>query len=148
MVHWEQYWFMEFHPSKCEVIRITKSSNPITRDYFQHGHRLQVVSSAKYLGINMTNDLTGSTHITHVTNKAGKVLGLLKGNIKISSPILKEKAYQFPVRPLLDYSAATRDTHLQKDIKKVEMVQCRASRWTLNRYHNKSSITSMLDHPA
>jgi hypothetical protein len=34
--------------------------------------------------------------------------------------------------------------YIQKNIDKVEMVQQRAARWALNRYHNTSSVTDML----
>ena len=38
------------------------------------------------------------------------------------------------------------DPHTQANIKKIEMVQRRAARYTLHRYHNTSSVTAMLDH--
>ena len=36
--------------------------------------------------------------------------------------------------------------HTQEYINKLEMVQRRAARYVTNRYHNTSSVTSMLDH--
>jgi hypothetical protein len=42
---------MEFHPSKCQLLRITNKRKPFARDYDIHGHKLEEVESAKYLGV-------------------------------------------------------------------------------------------------
>jgi hypothetical protein len=108
-------------------------------------HKLEDVSSAKYLGAHLSNNLTWNKHINQVVMKSSKVLVLTKRNIKISSPtIIKATANKSLVRPRLEYSAAIWDPHTQKNIDKVEMVQQRAVRWALNRYHNTSSVMDML----
>jgi hypothetical protein len=146
LVDWEQDWSMEFHPGKCNVIRVTRSNNPIMNTYTLHGHQLEVVSSTKYLGISINEDLCWNKHLNNVTSKAGKILGLVKRNIKIDAPRVKETAYKALVRPLVEYSAAVWDPHTNINIHRVEMIQRRAARWTLNRYHNTSSVTDMLSH--
>ena len=143
---WEQKWLMEFHPGKCQVIRVTRSRSPITTKYFLHNQQLEVVSSTKYLGLTITNDLSWNKHISNVASKANRTLGLVKRNLKISSPSIKEQAYNALVRPLTEYSAAVWDPYTQCNIHSLEMVQRRAARWTLNRYHNTSSVSDMLDH--
>ena len=100
---------------------------------------LEVVDAAKYLGVTITNSLSWNTHITQVISKANKVLG------RISSPKIKQQAYKSIVRPLVEYSAAVWDPYTQAKVNKVEMVQRRTVRWVLNRYHNISSITGMLN---
>ena len=50
-----------------------------------------MATSAKYLGIHMANDLTRGKHITQVTNKAGKVLALLKGTLRSVPQKLKKE---------------------------------------------------------
>ena len=49
------------------------------------------------------------------------------------------------VRSNLEYCASAWNPHQKKYEQKIEMVQHRAVRFTLNRYHNTSSVTSMLD---
>jgi hypothetical protein len=45
---------MEFYPKKCQVlINITSKRNIISHKYNIHGHTLEVVDSAKYLGRNI-----------------------------------------------------------------------------------------------
>ena len=33
LLQWEQDWQMEFHPSKCQLLRITNKRKPFARDY-------------------------------------------------------------------------------------------------------------------
>jgi hypothetical protein len=50
LLQWKQDWQMEFHPSKCQLLHITKKRKPFARDYDIRGHKLEEVESAKYLG--------------------------------------------------------------------------------------------------
>ena len=40
LFQWEQDWQMEFHPRKCQLLRITNKRKPFARDYDIHGHKL------------------------------------------------------------------------------------------------------------
>jgi hypothetical protein len=46
------------------------------------------VTSAKYLGVTITDKVNWSQHIDSITNKANRTLGFLRRNLKISSSIL------------------------------------------------------------
>ena len=48
---WEDRWDMEFNPSKCQVVRVTTSRRFIDVTYTLHSQVLEVVTSAKYLGL-------------------------------------------------------------------------------------------------
>ena len=67
---WETSWLMAFHPEKCNVLTITKKRNPIKFNYTLHGHSLEHVTSAKYLGCTITSDLKWGPHINNICNKA------------------------------------------------------------------------------
>ena len=41
---------MEFHPQKCQTMHITNKRKPTTVPYTIHGHVLEEVDTAKYLG--------------------------------------------------------------------------------------------------
>ena len=73
---------MEFNPSKCQVVQVTGSRKPINCIYRLHGHVLETVTSAKYLGVDVSSGLTWSPHIDRITGNANKTLGFLKCNIK------------------------------------------------------------------
>ncbi|XP_066272290.1 uncharacterized protein [Branchiostoma lanceolatum] len=141
---WERSWDMQFHPAKCVSMAVTRSRTPLSRSYVLHGHTLETVRTVKYLGVTMSHDGTWDHHINNMANKANRVLGFLRRNLKISSTSIKEKAYKAFVRPLLEYASSVWDPYTQKSIARLESVQRRAARFVLNRYHNKSSVGSML----
>ena len=74
----EENWDMEFHPAKCQTLSITRSRKPIQPSYVLHGHSLENLSSAKYLGVTINNtvswddptDISGNT-----CSKANRALG-------------------------------------------------------------------------
>ena len=135
---------MEFNPSKCHVIRVTRSRSPLPTSYTLHGQTLEVVSCARYLGIDISNDLSWKYHVTRISNTANKSLGFLRRNLKAKNPQLRERAYKAIVRPQLEYAAPVWDPHHQDDILKTEMVQRRAARWVLGDYSPYTSVTDML----
>ena len=63
LAHWEQTWKMSFHPEKCNVLSITKKRNPVINCYILHGHQLEQVQSAKYLGVAITNICKKANHL-------------------------------------------------------------------------------------
>ena len=73
------------------------------------------------------------------------MLGFVKRNIKTRSHNIKTKAYKALVRPRIEYCASVWDPHTQSAIQKIEMVQRRAARYVLRRYHNTSSVSDMLE---
>ena len=56
--NWEREWLMLFNPDKCEVIRVTNKKKPTIFKYMLHGVSLKETDSAKYLGVNISRDLS------------------------------------------------------------------------------------------
>ena len=81
---WERDWDMEFNPSKCQVIQMTGSRNPT--NYSLHGQVLETVTCARYLGIDISSDLSWNSHIDRITGKATKILNFVRRNIKTKHP--------------------------------------------------------------
>ena len=63
---WERTWDMEFNPGKCQVLHITRSRQPLQSQYTLHGQVLESVDSAKYLGVNISQDLSCYHHINEI----------------------------------------------------------------------------------
>ena len=102
------------------------------------------MTSARYLGVTITDKVNWSQHIDSITNKAAnRTLSFLRRNLKISSISIKEQAYKTLVRPLVEYASPVWDPH-QTDIRKLESVQRRAARFVLSSQHNRSSVTAMI----
>ena len=144
---WSETWQMDFHPSKCEVMRVQRGKkqlvNPPT--YTLQGQSLKWVHGIKYLGVQITSDLSWNTHISAVTSQANRKLGFVRRNLQIGSHKVKAMAYKGLIRSNLEYCATVWSPHTKSYIRKVEMVQHRAARWAVNRYHNTSSVSHMLN---
>ena len=142
---WEQLWKMAFHPDKCNVLTISRNKTPVKFKYCLHGHVLESVDQAKYMGVTISDDLKWESHI-NICGKANMTLGFLRRNLNIGSTSVKEQAYKSLVRPSLEYACSVWDPHLKSDINKIEMVQRRAARYLTNRQRNTSSVGDMLQH--
>ena len=136
---------MAFHPDKCSVLSVTNKKQPIQHNYILHSHILESVSTATYLGITVQSNLKWDKHINDITSKGNKALGFLKRNLQTSNQQIKTQAYQALVRPKIEYSCSIWDHHTSESIRKIEMVQRRAARYSCNRYHNTSSVSDMLN---
>ena len=143
---WELQWDMEFNPSKCVVIHVTRARTPIPGEYLLHGQILDSVGSSKYLGVENSGNLSFNAHIQTVCTSASRSLGSIKRNIRTKFPAIREMAYKTLVRPLVEYSSSVWSPYTQSNIHKIEMVQRRAARWTLDNYSKQASVIEMLNH--
>ena len=134
---------MEFNPSKCQVIHITRSRRPAQNQYYLHGVLLEAVPSAKYLGVDTSENLSWNTHISRVSKTANQTLGFLKRNMKIHQD-LKAKAYITVVGPQLAHASSVLSPYTDTAIQQFEKVQRRAARWVKSDYSRTSSVTAML----
>ena len=146
LVEWESKWGMAFHPQKCSVLSITRARSPITFSYQLKGHVLELQDSTKYLGVDVQSSLSWKTHIDRISKKSNSMLGFLRRNLRSCSEETKANAYFSMVRSNLEYCSAVWSPNHKDQIRKIEMVQRRAARYTTNRFRNTSSVSSMLDH--
>ena len=98
---WEKEWRMQFHPQKCQVLRISNKLNNIVTGYNIHGVNLEVVQHAKYLGVTLDSHLNWKQHIDITSKKA-----FLRRNITTGNSKIKEKCYKNFVMPTLEYSCS------------------------------------------
>ena len=77
---------MGFNPDKCQVLHITRARNPIKSTI--HNKTGESVSSARYLGVALSTNLSFNTHINRLTSNENKFLvssnAMSKQNIKVS----------------------------------------------------------------
>ena len=132
---------MKFNVSKCFAMHVTHKKKP---QYKMNDSLLQTVSSHTYLGVDINSKLSWSDHISGITSKANRVLGLLRRNLYSCSPKVKEAAFKSLVRPRLEYCSSIWDPYHQEHINKLEAVQRRAARFVCKNNKRKSSVSSML----
>ena len=145
LAQWEEKWGMSFHPDKCNVLRVTRARTPVVFNYCLKGQQLQEEIQSKYLGVDISSNLSWNSHIDRIVKKGNSMLGFLQRNLRINNRETKASAYYSIVRPNLEYCASIWNPHTAQAKHKIEMVQRRAARYTTNRYRNTSSITDMLE---
>ena len=134
---------MEYNPSKCQVLHISRTRRQIKHSYTMHRQVLGSIDHARNLDVDISSDLNFNHHINRVTANASKSLGFLKRNIKTKHPGIREAAYKTTVRPQVEYASSVWSPYAKKDIHKVEMVQRRATRWILSSYSPNQSVTEL-----
>jgi len=142
--NWSTKWGMQFNPSKCTILKITRKQSPLLKFYSLNGVILQHANDATYLGVTITSDLSWSKHIQQTVGKSNSMLGLLRRNLYKCPNKLRETAYFSLIRSRLEYCSAIWDPYLQKDINLIERVQRRAARFVRHDYNWNSSVTEMV----
>merc|ERR1712237_166162 len=112
---------MRFNPSKCNIMHIHRV-NLSTRQYTLCSEVLQSVTSAKYLGISISQDLSWKKHIDTIAARANTTLHFIHRNLKHCPRHTREVAYCSLVRSSLEYGAAVWDPHHEYNIDTLERV--------------------------
>ena len=137
--NWEQKWKMEFHPGKCQLLRITHKINPLLSTYNIHGIPISLTDSAKYLGVVIDSKLTWKNQYSNIVKKCNSSLAFLRRNLPSSCPRqVREKCYRTLVRPSADYGCQVWDPHYSADIQNLEKIQKRGARFVTNNYSMES----------
>ena len=72
---WSEENRLKLHPDKCKELRISFSKDPVVLDQvILNGKEVEIVESAKLLGVIISNNLTWHAHIKEVVKKASKRL--------------------------------------------------------------------------
>ena len=109
-----------------------------------HNHPLDVVSSAKYLGVELSDNLSWNQHIDSIAAKGKRSLGFLRHNLGCCPHDVKTRCYNTFVRPIMEYASCVWDPTTKKNITKLESVQRSAAGSVMNNYSRESSVTNML----
>ena len=90
---------------------------------------------SKYQGLTISKDLSWNTHINNITASANRTLGFVKKrNIRTKSKEVRSLAYNFLVRPQIEYASYVWSQYTKENINKIEMLQRKAARWVCNDY--------------
>ncbi|KAL8599837.1 hypothetical protein ACOMHN_038410 [Nucella lapillus] len=130
------------HQMPCAVH--DKQEEKIPPKYTLHGHILEQVPCAKYLGVEIHEKLHWGNHIHSITARANRTSAFVYRNLKGCPPVIQTHCYKGLVRPVLEYASPVWDPY-QKYLKKcLELVQRRAARRILHDFSPKSSATALV----
>ena len=123
---WADKWKMEFNVDKCKVMHLGRLNQ--CQEYSMGGKNLQVTTEEKDLGVLIDNKLEFGNHIRVITNKANRMLGMIKIGFTCMDKEIFMNLYPVLVRPLLEYCVQVWSPHKQKHIDTIEKVQRRATK--------------------
>ena len=119
--NWESEWFIEFGPSKSNVIRVTRRHTRFKFQYKLHGNDLETLDTTKYLEINLSHDVRWNDHVNEtITNNwtfYAAISALVRPNPKNEHTKLLWDQF------IVEYSATVWDPCIAKNIEQVEMIQ-------------------------
>ena len=75
---WSSKNSIQFNPSKCKILTVTRKRNPITFPYKLTSNDLVGCDEERDLGITISYNLKWDSRITKIRSTANKCLGLLK----------------------------------------------------------------------
>ena len=62
-------WQMLFNPSKCYKMSVFLNRSPLVKVYFLYNQTLETVQQHPYLGVLLSSDLRGNSHVDKITEK-------------------------------------------------------------------------------
>lgn len=133
--NWSQIWKMSFNASKCKVLSITRSQNPICFNYSMNNAPLDNVNVFTDLGVTLDGKLSFNNHIQHIVSKATRVCGMIKRSVGFRAPAnVKLTLFKMYSRSILETSCQVWSPQCKNVILKIESVQRRMSKFVLNDY--------------
>lgn len=90
---------------------------------------MESISSFKYLGFTLSNDLTWHVNVSSLLASASKTLGYLKHQLCLAPCHMKLLVYRSLVRPELEYASTISKLHHVMLITNIEAVQNHVARF-------------------
>ena len=78
--------------------------------------QLSRVNSVKYLGIHLTTDMSWATHITNISGKTRKLIGLMYCQFHLHKPETALVLYKTFIQPHMEYASIMWNPHQCVDI--------------------------------
>ena len=90
---WAQRWQMKYSINKCVLLRFTRRHLPLINNHTLNNHTIKSSNTYMYLGILLDNSLSWAPHINNITNKATRMLNVIKRNLSKCNSKVKSDAY-------------------------------------------------------
>jgi len=127
---WSEEWQLRFNADKCKVMHLGRGNG--SQDYTMESNgtetSLQKTTCEKDLGVHVDPSLKFTKHCETATNKANRILGLVRRSFDYLDAGMLRQLFKGIVRPHLEYGNSVWAPLYKKDIAIVEGVQRRATR--------------------
>ena len=131
---WSHLNGLQFNIPKFSLLRFSNRSNiQSSTDYFMDSVQIEQKHVCRDLGVVLSDDLSWSLHYEQLSKRAYQMLGLLRRTFTSSIPSQSKKLlYLSLIRSRLMYCSQVWRPRLIKDIKTLELIQRRATKYILN----------------
>ena len=123
---WSKDWQLPLAPDKCRIMSV---GGPLLYDYTLDGKLLNPTSEQVDLGVKINDDLKFSAHCSTIAAKGHQRAFLLRKCFRYSNAYVLVKAFKVYVRPLLEYCSEIWNPYLKKDVRRIENVQRRFTKY-------------------
>ena len=131
--NWSLTWDLNFHPSKCQVITMSRRINPVQFAYKMNGITLEKIDAIKDLGVDVSARLDWSNHVKHVVKKSNRKMGMIMRSVGFNAPVKVTKTlYTALVRDDLEYSSCLWSGTSKQNVQLIEGVQRRATKFIMH----------------
>ena len=127
---WANRWGMSFNLEKSKILVFNNKGH--APEYKINDTVLHHVSCARYLGVEVQENLKFDKHIEKKLHEARKQLGMIKKALYWAPEKARLTAYKSICLPHLDYASAAWDPNTNKDINSIEAIQDSATRFIAN----------------
>jgi hypothetical protein len=130
---WESDWQIEFLPSKCQFLRVTKKPRSSLTIYDIHENKLERVDSDQCLRVAIHTTINWNTHWKH-NQKGNSTKVFIQRNPQHCPQRTKDVCYTALLRSLPEYASTVWDPFNYVNIQQLESVQRRSAKFVMNDY--------------
>ena len=120
---WAKANSLKLNVAKTKAITFLRKRHTPTFHLSLTGSSIPIVTSLKFLGVTLSNNLSWSEHINNICLRSKRQLGLIHRHFNAAPRVARERLYVSTVLPYLDYCSSVWDPHHQKNIAKLNSVQ-------------------------
>ena len=99
-----------------------------------------------YLGVTLDSTLSFNRHIDATCKKANSILSFIQRNLSKCHRKIKIDAYNYFVKPILNYAATVWSPHTERYMNKLEAIQKHAAWFVVCDFRRTSSISGILQN--
>lgn len=136
-------WQMELNVLKTKTTVFTTSNTIVECHYTLKNMLIKTVPNVKYLGINLTLDISWKSRIDEVVSKASRALGFFRHNHHSSNTDTKLLPQTRLVRSKIKYASIIWNPHKLFLINKLESLQNKAVHFIVRKQSPTFSVTEV-----
>lgn len=131
---WVKDCGLRLNVAKTKSMVISRKRRPPTLSLRIDDRPIDQVDSFRYLGVQISSDLTWSDHISRTCLKAKRLIGFLYRYFYLAERKCLSHLYRALILPILDYGCCIWDPHTAKHVTQLERVQSFAARLATKRW--------------